>query len=73
MTTNEFWENVLGLLSTQISEQNFYTWIEPMHFHDKSDDTVTLHVPSRFMKDIVEERYLETLRGAIEKLSYNFV
>ncbi|ADU64760.1 chromosomal replication initiator protein DnaA [Desulfurispirillum indicum S5] len=68
MTTNEFWENVLGLLSTQISEQNFYTWIEPMHFHDKSDDTVTLHVPSRFMKDIVEERYLETLRGAIEKL-----
>ncbi|MBB5021487.1 chromosomal replication initiator protein DnaA [Desulfurispira natronophila] len=68
MTTNEFWINVLGVLSTKLTEQNFYTWVEPMRFQQKSEDDVTLSVPSRFMKDIVEKRYLEVIEETVTRL-----
>lgn len=64
MQSDDLWINILGVLSRQISEQNFYTWIEPVKFLDTQDQSIRLAVPSRFMKNIIEERYLELIREA---------
>lgn len=68
MSSNDLWINVLGMLSAQISEQNFYTWIKTIEFLGWDGEYLQLAVPSKFMKDIVEERYLAQIQATVEQL-----
>ena len=63
------WEKALESLKGSISQQTYQTWFVPIKLVDADENTVVLGAPNRFFKSWIEERYLEIISRAIEKVS----
>lgn len=61
------WEDCLDFLKTQVGEQSFKTWFEPIKPLHLSDKTLTIQVPSQFFYEYLEEHYAHLLRQCIHK------
>ncbi len=58
------WQQCLSQLETELSEQQFNTWIRPLHAVEK-DDSLTLLAPNRFVLDWVNEHFMKNIRDAV--------
>ncbi len=60
------WQNLRGLLRERFGETSFRRWLEPVAgtVEDGADgiSTLTLALPTRFMRDWVEAHYGDTIR-----------
>lgn len=75
---DDSWGQVLALIKPQINSQSFKTWFEPIkpvHFEGVE---LTVHVPSQFFYEWLEEHYhalisasLQKVFGSTVKLVYN--
>lgn len=58
------WKKCLNRLETEIPEQQFNTWIRPLHA-ESADDHLRLLAPNRFVLDWVKEHYFERIQDAV--------
>lgn len=61
------WEDCLDFLKTQVGEQSFKTWFEPIKPLSLNETTLTIQVPSQFFYEYLEEHYVHLLRQCIHK------
>jgi chromosomal replication initiator protein len=61
------WRECLGKLQSNISEQDFNTWIRPLQAEEEGDALVLL-APNRFIVDWVKDKFLDNIRGLITEL-----
>jgi chromosomal replication initiator protein len=55
------WKKISGLLRAEIGEAAYRSWLKPMSIHGHKEGTVTMAVPTRFMRDWVMAHYADRL------------
>ncbi|MFO1129062.1 MAG: chromosomal replication initiator protein DnaA [Rhodospirillales bacterium] len=55
------WKKISGLLRAEIGEAAYRSWLKPMAIHGQQNGTVTMAVPTRFMRDWVMAHYADRL------------
>ncbi|MCW8963972.1 MAG: chromosomal replication initiator protein DnaA [Gammaproteobacteria bacterium] len=58
------WDHCLNRLESELPEQQFNTWIRPLHAIEDSE-TLRLLAPNRFVQDWVEENFLSRIRELV--------
>lgn len=66
--TERVWKRCVEALGTELSEQDLNTWIRPLQAEESSDQ-LRLLAPNRFVMEWVQERFLEAIRGVLERVS----
>lgn len=64
----ELWNDCLGVIKDNISEQAYKTWFLPIVPLKYEEQTLVLQVPSQFFYEILEDRYLDILRKALYRV-----
>lgn len=62
---NEYWEQALEILKSQLSELIFDTWIKGLVPVSMTNDTFILETEFIFIKEVVEDKYIETIEKAL--------
>ncbi|HAI75694.1 MAG TPA: chromosomal replication initiator protein DnaA [Microscillaceae bacterium] len=60
------WENCLKVIRSNITDQTFQTWFEPIRPVSLVSDVLTIQVPNQFFFEWLEEHYVHLLRQAID-------
>ena len=63
----EGWERSLSILRAEIGEATFKSWFKNIQFGDFSRSKLTLLVPTRFMRDWIENHYLDRILSILSK------
>ena len=58
------WDHCLSRLESELPEQQFNTWIRPLHAIEDSE-SLRLLAPNRFVQDWVEENFLARIRELV--------
>lgn len=63
------WSNCLRMIANNLSRQQFDTWFAPVSYvgFDEDECTLTLSVPSPFIREYIEEHYLKLLRAVLQQ------
>ena len=61
------WDQCLAHLERELSPQQFNTWIRPLHVVG-NDDELRLLAPNRFVKDWVDERFLNRIGEILDNI-----
>lgn len=64
------WQDCLSQLQDQVSSTDFSTWLRPLQA-DVNDKTLILYASNRFVRDWVQNHYLEKITEIIRSLSKN--
>ncbi|MFP5506551.1 MAG: DnaA N-terminal domain-containing protein, partial [Gammaproteobacteria bacterium] len=59
------WKKCLDRLETELPEQQFNTWIRPLHAVAE-DQCLRLLAPNRFVLDWVREHFYEQIHQAVQ-------
>lgn len=62
------WSEAINLISHELTNQEFNTWIRQMVFMSGDENGITVAVPSKLSKEIISERYIKLLREKIKEL-----
>lgn len=56
-----FWDDAIGILSRELSPQQFKTWIQPLNLLSfiESDDSLTIGAPNRFKLDWIKKTFAD--------------
>ena len=65
---NDIWDEVLRLLSEELSQTTINTWFNECCPLELSLGTLTVYTPSEFKKTIISERYSERLKKILKNL-----
>jgi chromosomal replication initiator protein len=65
----EAWNELLNLVSMELTYQEYTTWIQQISFQRAENDTLVLSVPSKLAKDIIAERYLGVISEKASELN----
>jgi chromosomal replication initiator protein len=57
------WEEIKGNIRSEIPENPFSLWINPITFLENKDDTVVLGCPNKFSQNWVKENFLDLIRN----------
>ncbi len=64
------WSKCLERLESELPTQQFNTWIRPLHAVSEAHD-LQLLAPNRFVRDWVQEKYLEQIVNVLDTVSKN--
>ena len=64
-TPEQVWGNCLATIKTNVSQQSFKTWFEPIKALELKGDTLKILVPNNFFYEWLEEHYIDLLRQTI--------
>ena len=64
----EVWQNCLQLIQLKINEQSFHTWIQPIKAIGLNGATLTIQVPSEFVKNWIQDKYNTILGNALRSI-----
>lgn len=62
----EVWVKCLQIIKTNVSDQSFKTWFEPIVPARLDGKTLTIQVPSQFFYEWLEENFIHVLRKALD-------
>jgi len=62
------WNEILNLLSLEISYQEYNTWLNQLCYISSDEKNINVSVPSKLVKDIVNERYIKTINEKLKAL-----
>ena len=67
---NALWEQCLQLIKENVSEQQFNTWFKPiaLESYDEKERKIKVRVPSMFVYEYLEEKYVNLLRKVITRV-----
>ena len=63
----ELWQQCIAQLETELSEQQFNTWILPLQVR-LENNTLRLLAPNRFVMDWVKKNFLDQIKASVENL-----
>jgi len=63
------WENTLKLIKNELTEVSFNTWFKVIEPIDINDNCMILGVPSEFIKNILEARYVNLIFNALKQVT----
>ena len=63
------WSDFISRISTELPDQSFRTWIQPIRPERLDDNTLTLHVPTQFHYEWVDTHYSEQIRLLLGQLT----
>ncbi len=69
MNTDQIWQAILGHLEVSLSKANFNTWLKNTHISEKTDDTITVSVPSTYHKDWISSKYNTEMVKALKGIA----
>lgn len=63
------WDKCLSLIKENVSQQQFNAWFKPIKFesYNESGKTLLVQVPSAFVYDYLEEKYIELLSKVLTR------
>jgi chromosomal replication initiator protein len=61
-TTPQAWPQIMQLMRERLGDSVFQRWLAPLPASNTADG-VTMQVPTRFMRDWIEQHYLDQLRA----------
>jgi chromosomal replication initiator protein len=64
---NTLWNKVLKRLSTELSEQSYKTWFEPVKFIRQKDTIITLGVPDPYFGQWLKDHYDNLILSALKE------
>jgi len=64
----DVWNKILNLLSTDLTDTAISTWFDDCQAVELSGNRLLIHTPSTFKKDVIEGRFLGTIRSALNEL-----
>lgn len=64
ITSQDMWDHCLSRLESELPEQQFNTWIRPLHAIE-DNQTLRLLAPNRFVQDWVEENFMSRIRELV--------
>ena len=67
LANSAYWNDCLSYLEGELSTDHFNTWIRPLQA-DQDRDRLYLLAPNRFVRDWVEDNYLERIVDIIGKI-----
>jgi chromosomal replication initiator protein len=62
------WQRCLNQLESELTSQQFNTWIRPLHIVEKPD-CVEVFAPNRFVLDWIREKYASRIESLLAELS----
>jgi chromosomal replication initiator protein len=62
------WSELLEAFKSQIPEQSFCTWIQPLAPQRLEDNTLVLAAPSQFHREWIEGHYIRNIECALKEL-----
>jgi chromosomal replication initiator protein len=66
-THESVWSNALKVIQDNVSIQSYKTWFEPIIPVALKGNVLTIHVPSQFFYEWLEEHYVTLLRKTIQR------
>jgi chromosomal replication initiator protein len=63
------WEKALTIMKTQLSVPSFETWFRPVTLQEEKEDEIILSVPSQFVKDWLETKFLSLIQTTLSEMS----
>jgi len=67
-SASDVWNRVLKILGNELTSTAIATWFDDCRAVDISDNRLVLYTPSNFKKDVIEGRFLKSLKSALEEL-----
>lgn len=64
-TPGDVWKMVLSLLEKRLQPVTLDAWFDDLTALEFKDDTLLLHTPDAFKKEIIDQRYLSTIKQAL--------
>ncbi len=61
------WEQALDSLKSNLSEENFETWLEPVQFDGIDADALVLRIPNQFFADWISTHYLDMIFDTLQR------
>ncbi len=62
------WNNCLEIIKDNISTEQYKAWFEPIVAVKYENNTVTLHAPSHFFVERIEEQFINLLSAALRRV-----
>lgn len=69
MQNDKIWNKVLDDIRDQVSTVNYRGWFLPTSLHQLTEETITLSVPSAFVKSQLIARYHQLIEKSITKVT----
>jgi len=66
-THEQVWNSCLGIIRDIVEWQHFKTWFEPIQPIALKDNVLTIHVPSQFFYEYLEEHYVNLLAKTLKR------
>jgi len=64
-----FWEKVSSILRSEVNEQVFAAWFDPLTLVLKDQTSITLGVPNTFFENWIREKHMPLIRAAVQQVS----
>ena len=70
VSSDQHWNEVLALISKNVSAQQYTTWFKPIVFESFNEKTRTIlvQVPSLFVYEYLEENYVDLLKTILSRV-----
>lgn len=70
VSSDQHWNEVLALISKNVSAQQYATWFKPIVFESFNEKTRTIlvQVPSLFVYEYLEENYVDLLKTVLSRV-----
>ncbi|MFH0985677.1 MAG: chromosomal replication initiator protein DnaA [Candidatus Omnitrophota bacterium] len=65
----ELWKKVCSLLSRELSERSFKTWLEPLSPLEVTEDSLVLSVPDSYYGKWLEDHYQNLILSSVEEVA----
>ncbi len=62
--TDVSWSKIISELKKSLDKDTFQNWIKPIHFESLIDTSLTLSVPTRFLRDWIIKNYASVIKKA---------
>lgn len=67
--SDAIWSLCLENLRDELPSQQFHMWIRPLRLESESESQIHLVAPNRFVKDWVNDKFLQQINNALETLT----
>ncbi|MGD8114155.1 MAG: chromosomal replication initiator protein DnaA [Sphaerochaetaceae bacterium] len=64
-----FWQEVISRMESSLPEQECVTWLHRISYVESADHKVVLSVPSLFIRDYIQNQYMNSFLSILEELT----
>ncbi|MEA3488739.1 MAG: chromosomal replication initiator protein DnaA [Candidatus Omnitrophota bacterium] len=63
------WKTVLSILQSEVNDQIFTAWFQPIMPVSENATSITLGVPNKFFENWIQEKYISLIKTAVQQAS----